>query len=87
MTRLWNLSDGKEVCRLISMRSGDWAVVDPAGRFDASNGGDFLGVHWQAGNTAVGLNQLQERFHDPGLLAKHLGSNTERLRSVEPFRP
>src|SRR4029077_10967649 len=32
-TRLWNAKTGKELCRLISFNDGNWAVVEPEGRF------------------------------------------------------
>ena len=85
-TRLWDVATGKELCRLVSFQDGSWAVVDPDGRFDASNGGDVEGLHWVVGNEPIALNQLKERYYDPGLLAKYMGFNKEPLRKVEAFR-
>jgi WD40 repeat protein len=85
-TRLWDVATGKELCRLISLRDGSWAVIDAAGRFDASNGGNVEGLHWVAGTETIALNQLKERYYDPGLLAKHMGFNKEPLRNVQAFR-
>jgi hypothetical protein len=39
-----------------------WAVVDSAGRFDASSGGDVAGLHWVVGSEPIALNQLKERY-------------------------
>ena len=75
----------RELCRLVSFDKGEWAVVDPVGRYDASNGGDVEGLHWVVGNEPIALNQLKERYYDPGLLAKHLGFNKEPLRDVAAF--
>jgi hypothetical protein len=83
--RLWDAASGKELCALISFRDGSWAVTDRQGRFDASKGGDVQGLHWVIGNEAISLDQLKERYYDPGLLAKHLGFNKETLRKVEAF--
>ncbi len=78
--RLWDAATGKELCRLISFRDGSWAVVDGAGRYDASNGGDIDGLHWVAGDELIALEQMKERYYDPGLLAKYLGHNNEAPR-------
>ena len=87
LTRLWDARTGKPVCRLISFGgTGGWAVVDGAGRYDASNGGDVVGLHWVVHNEPVALNQLKDRYYEPGLLAKHLGFNKEPLRDVKSFR-
>ena len=84
--RLWDAATGKELCSLLSFRDGTWAVIDTAGRFDASNGGEVEGLHWVAGNEPIALNQLKERYYDPALLAKVMGFNQEPLRKVEAFR-
>ncbi len=83
--RIWDVATGEELCRLISFRDGSWAVVDRAGRFDASNGGDIIGLHWIIEREAIALNQLKERYYDPGMLAKKLGFNPEPLRDVKVF--
>ena len=84
-TRIWEAATGRELCKLISFSDGTWAVVDPEGRFDAANGGDVEGLHWVVGNEPIALRQLKERYYDPGLLAKHMGFNKERLRKVDAF--
>jgi len=86
MARLWDVQSGRKVCSLISFDDGAWAVVDPEGRFDASDGGDVEWLHWAAGSESVALSQLKERYYEPGLLAKVLGFNTEPLRDVRTFR-
>ena len=84
-TRQWDAETGKELCQMIYFADGTWAVIDPAGRFDASNGGDVKGLHWVVGLEPIALKQLKERYYDPGLLAKHFGFNKERLREVKAF--
>ena len=84
--RLWDVETGRELCRLVSFRDSTWAVIDPEGRFDASNGGDVEGLHWVVGNEPIALNQLKERYYDPGLLAKYMGFKKEPLRDVAAFK-
>jgi WD40 repeat protein len=84
-TRIWDARTLKERCRLIGFIDGTWAVVDPAGRYDASHGGDIDGLHWVVANDLVSLDQLKERYYEPGLLAKTMGHNPEPLRDVEEF--
>jgi WD40 repeat protein len=84
-SRLWETETGREVCSLIDFRDGTWAVVDPAGRYDASDGGDVEGLHWVVGDEPIALAQLKDRYYDPGLLAKHMGFNREVLREVAAF--
>jgi len=71
--RLWEASTGREACRLLSFKNGNWAVVDDAGRFDSSNGGDSEDLHWVVGTEPISLSQLKERYYEPGLLSKVLG--------------
>ncbi len=82
-TRLWDVKTGKELCTLIAFTNGSWAVVDPEGRFDATNGGDFPGMHWVVGNEPIEFRQLKDRYFDPGLLAKKIGLSAQPLRDVE----
>lgn len=97
--RLWDNVRGDELGQLVSFgreqrsgesqpvarRGGEWAVIDPAGRFDASNGGDVDGLHWVVDDEVVALSQLKDRFYEPGLLAKLLGFNPEPVRDVSDF--
>ena len=85
-TRIWSLETGEELARLYSFNDGTWAVIDPEGRFDASNAGDVKGLHWVSGNTPITLSQLKDRYYEPGLLAKIMKFNDEPLRNVETFR-
>jgi WD40 repeat protein len=81
--RLWDAASGHELCQLVSFSDGTWAVVDPAGRFDASNGGRVDGLHWVVGLEPIELEQLKDRYYDPSLLAKYLKLSREPLRSVD----
>jgi WD40 repeat protein len=82
---LWDAASGEELCSFVSFANGDWAVVDSAGRFDASNHGKIDGLHWVVANEPIGLAQLKDRYYDPGLLAKKMGFSKDPLREVEAF--
>jgi WD40 repeat protein len=80
---LWDVQ-GTELARIVGLNDRDWAVVDPEGRYDASQAGMEL-MHWTVGVETISLNQLKDRYFDPGLLAKVLGLNKEPLRDVIGF--
>jgi len=82
--KIWNISTGKELCSLISLDKNDWAVVTPEGLFDASPGGMMM-MHWVVGLEVIDLDQLKERYYEPGLLQKIMGYNHEPLRSASAF--
>lgn len=62
----------------------DWAVVAPSGLFDASPGAMKL-MYFTLGLETVELEQLKERYYEPGLMQKLLGFSDEPIRSVEGF--
>ena len=82
--RFWDAASGNQLAALIPLDTSDWAVIDPSGRFDASPGGMKL-MHWVVGLEPIDLDQLKERYYDPGLLQKVLGFNKEPLHDVPPF--
>ncbi len=82
-TRLWDVSEGVEVVRLFFFTDGTLAAIDPAGRFDASNGGEVDGLHWVKDLEGIQLGQLKDRYYEPGLVARLLGFGQEPLRNVE----
>ncbi|NLI00155.1 MAG: hypothetical protein GX446_11775, partial [Chthonomonadales bacterium] len=80
--RLWDVETGKELCQLLSFRDGTWAVVDPEGRYDASNDGEVEWLCWVRGLEVIPLEQVMSRYYHPGLLARILGFSKEPLRDV-----
>ena len=68
--RLWDVASGRLKATLVSFLDGGWAVVDPEGRYDASDPDNAPGLHFVAGNDMIELGQLKQRFYTPGLLAK-----------------
>lgn len=83
-TRLWDLATRKERVKLIALDATDWAVIDDRGRFDASAGGMRL-MHWRVGDELIALDQLKQRYFEPGILGKLLGFNREPMRAVLEF--
>ena len=45
-------------------------MVDPEGRYDASDPDNAPGLHFVAGDDVIELGQLKQRFYTPGLLAR-----------------
>ncbi len=82
-THVLDVVQGKAVCRLVSFRKGNWAVMDAAGRYDSSNHGDIDDMFWIVDNQTLPLHVFKDRFHDPGLLAKLLGHDPSPLRTLD----
>lgn len=84
ITTVWDFATGKQVCALISFTDGSWAVTDPNGRYDAANPDEAIGLHWVAGDEAIELGQLKQRFYTPNLFARVLKG--EKLPDVAPIQ-
>ena len=81
--KLWNLN-GRELATLVVLDSTDWVVTTPNGLFDASPGAMRL-MYFVVGLEVIELEQLKERYYEPGLLSKIMGFSDEPLREVEGF--
>ncbi|MCB0609241.1 MAG: caspase family protein [Lewinella sp.] len=77
--KLWRTSNGEELATLVPIDSADWVVTTSSGLFDASPGAMKL-MHYVVGQEVVELEQLKERYYEPGLLGKIL--NGEAVRDV-----
>lgn len=90
--RLTDVVTGKQLGALFAFKDGTWAVVDPEGRYDASNGGDIQGLHWVYSDPKnhilepIELSQFKDLYYDPGLLAKKLGYSPEKPRQVPDIK-
>ncbi len=82
--RLWNLESGEELATIIPDGHKDWVCMTPNGLFDASPGAMEL-MYFSFGREVIELEQLKERYYEPGLLDKLLGFSDEPIRSVEGF--
>jgi WD40 repeat protein/uncharacterized caspase-like protein len=81
--KLWRVDSGELMMSLIALDETDWAVVAPDGRYDASPGAAKL-MHWMVGSEPIELEQLKHRYYAPGLLAKTLKGEPQRI--VTAFR-
>jgi WD40 repeat protein len=79
--KLWDTNSGQCLATLIAIDSADWVVTTLSGLFDASPNAMRL-MHYVVGTEAVDMEQLKERFYEPGLLAKITGHSQEPIRSV-----
>jgi WD40 repeat protein/uncharacterized caspase-like protein len=81
--RVYEVATGKELCRFITRADGSWVVVDPEGRFDASDLDNIEGVHWLAPEDPLKplpLEIFMRDYYEPRLLARILSG--ERLAPV-----
>ncbi|MCB9080250.1 MAG: hypothetical protein H6555_00895 [Lewinellaceae bacterium] len=81
-TKLWEVASGRELVTLVALDSVDWVALAPNGQFDASPGAMDL-MYYLVGGEVVDLDQLKERYYEPGLLAKLLNNLNEPLREVD----
>lgn len=82
--RLWSVSTGKVLCRLIIFRDGNWLVVNSEGRFDTNKSLDQIeGLHWSFPNEslrAFPLEIFMRQYYEPGLLHRVL--NGEQFKTL-----
>ncbi|PTM12965.1 MAG: hypothetical protein DA408_08355 [Bacteroidetes bacterium] len=83
--RCWNYKTGQEVFRIYFPGNQDWLVTTPAGLFDASPTA-MEALYFRAGTEVIELEQLKERYYEPGLLQKLLAFSNEPLREVTVFK-
>ncbi|HEX8560500.1 MAG TPA: hypothetical protein VF668_20565, partial [Pyrinomonadaceae bacterium] len=81
--RIYEVATGRELCRFITRADGSWVVVDPEGRFDASDLDEIQGVHWLAPDDPLKplpLEIFMRDYYEPRLLARIIAG--ERLAPV-----
>lgn len=81
--------DSREVAQIVSLGKEDWAIVTPEGLFDASPGAMdlmYFVVSGEEDYEVIELEQLKNRYRDPGLLQKILGKVDEPIRDVQGLR-
>ncbi|MEZ4939972.1 MAG: caspase family protein [Saprospiraceae bacterium] len=79
--KIWDNETGAELATLVAIDTADWVVATPSGLFDASPGAMKL-MHYVVGVEVVALDQLKERYYEPGLLPKLLGFSAGEVRDV-----
>lgn len=80
--RIMETKTGNEIAQLIALDTSEWIVLAPSGLFDASPGAMKL-MHFTYGLEVIALDQLKERYYEPGLLSKLMGLNPEKPREVD----
>lgn len=79
--RFWDMKTSRELARMIPLSDNDYAVVTPDGLFDASAGA-MKKIHFTKGLEIIELEQLKDKFYEPGLLPKVLGYSNEPLEKT-----
>lgn len=82
--KLWDLQAGKELAALYFFVEKNWVAISPSGLFDATSQ-VMAQMYYVVGREMIDLDQLKERYYEPGLLSKVLGYSQEKERSVEAF--
>lgn len=77
----WDLAKGQELASLYTIDSTDWVSLSPSGLFDATPGA-MNRLYFVIGTEVVELEQLKERYFEPGLLQKLMGFSSEQIRPV-----
>lgn len=70
--KIWNIKTGGEVATISFPGSMEWVVSTPDGLFDATEGA-MRQMYFRIGTEVIELEQLKERYFEPGLLQKILG--------------
>lgn len=79
---LWKFRTGEVVAHISFPQGTDWVVSTPQGLFDASEGA-MRQMYFRIGTEVIELEQLKERYFEPGLLQKILGFTPGGVRSVQ----
>ncbi len=76
--KLWDIEKGREICSLISLDQGDWAVVTPEGFFDGTPRGMQL-IRWRINEELFLMEQFFNDFYHPGLLSDIYGEEKPKI--------
>lgn len=88
-TRVWDASNGQQLCRLLSFTDGTWAAMAPDGRFETNNLEEIKGLHWIIPDDPfrpLPLEVFMRDYYEPHLLARLIKCNREKNCNQE-FQP
>lgn len=89
-SRFWDSTTGRELCELVSFKSGGWAVVDPDGRFDTSDLDENTALHWVLPDDPMRPVPIEIFMHDyytPRLLSRIMnGEPLPPIRSIAEIK-
>ncbi|SLN42941.1 WD domain, G-beta repeat [Falsiruegeria litorea R37] len=74
---LWEVQTGARLVRLVSLLSGDWAVLGEDGRYDASDPGNFPALGWVLPDDplrSLPVELFYREFFEPRLLPRLLNA-------------
>jgi WD40 repeat protein len=73
-----------EAFRFFPIDTSDWVVIHPSGLFDASPGA-MDKMYYLVGREIIELEQLKERYYEPGLFQRVMAQDGRGLRDVKKF--
>ena len=79
--KIWNSDLETEIATIIPVDSADWVVTSPLGLFDASQRAMDM-MHYVVGMDVIELEQLKQRYYEPGVIQKILGLTDELVPPV-----
>ena len=79
----WDWNTGNRELTLYPLADDNWVVVHKSGLFDASPNA-MKWMYYLIGKEVIELDQLKERYYEPGLYEKFFAG--ESLRDVEAFQ-
>ncbi|MCB9331247.1 MAG: caspase family protein [Lewinellaceae bacterium] len=83
--KFWDLQKGTELAALYFFGPQDWAIISPSGLFDATPG-MMQQMYYVYEREIIELEQLKERYYEPGLLQKLIGLNKDEIRDVTTLK-
>lgn len=81
----WNYKTGNLVFNVYFLGNKDWVVTMPSGLFDASPGA-MNWMYYVVGREIIELDQIKERYYQPGLLPMLMGFVDGEIREAREFK-
>ena len=67
--KMWDAESGAELATMVALDRGDWIILNPDGRFDATNRGMEL-AQYQVGDERLPVGAFFRKYYTPGLFAR-----------------
>lgn len=80
---IWSLETGNNIMSMFTLDGPNWVLLHHSGLFDASIQA-MKWIYYLIGTEIIELDQLKERYYEPGLFEKVFAQN-DALRDVESF--
>ena len=82
--KIWDPKSTDLRATLVALDSSDWVTTSPIGLFDASPGAMRM-MYYLDQQNVIELEQLKERYYEPGILPMLLGFAKDNIRQVSSF--